>query len=101
MIQEFSSAYYQTSLNVEPYSDGPVIESSLYDFIKRNLYLDTTSPVMMRLGLDAGDRFVVEAESAVPRGVLALPESVIERCASDIVYMLKPERADQMGELYG
>lgn len=101
MIQEFSSAYYQTSLNVEPYSNGPVIERSLYDFIKRNFYLDTSSPVIMRLGLDAGERFVVEAEAAVPQDVLALPEDIIERCQSDIVYMLKSKRADQMGELYG
>lgn len=101
MIEDFSSAYYRTVMDVHEYSDGPAIEKGLYDFINRTLYLGIDSPVMMRVGLDAGEAFKVSAESAIPRGVLALPQSYQESKGESNVFVLKPEYVEVIGKHYG
>jgi len=101
MIQEFSAGYYYTTMDVQEYDQGPVIEKGLYDFINRKLYLGEDVPVMMRVGLDAGPAFEVEAEGAVPRDVLALPEELVSDTGEVSVFVLKGEYADTVGEYYG
>jgi hypothetical protein len=101
MIEEFSGGYYHTEMNVQEYDGGPVIEQGLYDFINRELYLDESAPVMMRVGFDAGPLFAVEAESAVPRDVLALPKELIGARGTSSVFVLKSEYVDTVGEYYG
>lgn len=101
MIKEFSGGYYHTTMHVQEYDDGPVIERGLYDFINKKLYLDEDAPVMMRVGLDAGPLFTVEAESAVPRDVLAIPKELTENTGMASVFVLKSEYADTVGEYYG
>lgn len=91
MFEEFSSGYYRATMNVQEYEDGPIIEQGLYDFINRNLYLDSDRPVTMRLGLDASASFTVGAESAVPRDVLALPASMTDDTGRKNVFLVKPE----------
>lgn len=101
MIREFSGGYYHTQMNVQEYDDGPVIERGLYDFINKKLYLDESVPVMMRVGLDAGPTFTVDAEGAVPRDVLALPQELATDTGRASVFILKGEHADTVGEYYG
>jgi len=91
MIEDFSSGYYRTTMDVQEYNHGPVIEQGFYDFINRKLYVDSDLPIRMRVGLDAGATFEVDAENAIPRDVLALPPEICpdEREAS--VFVVKPE----------
>jgi len=77
-MEEFSGGYYSLEMQVQRYSDGPVIESSLYDMINRRVYSNTDAPITFKLSLDNGAYFNVDAENAVPHNVLALPESWIE-----------------------
>jgi len=101
MIEEFSSGYYRATMNVQEYEDGPVIERSLYDFINRKLYVGSDVPVMMRVGLDAGETFAVGAESAIPRDVLALPQELCSDENESNVFVLKPEYVDTVGRYNG
>jgi hypothetical protein len=101
MIDEFSGGYYYTEMNVQEYDAGPVIEQTLYDFINRELYFDEDAPVMMRVGLDDGPLFAVEAESAVPRDVLAVPKELCSTEGESSVFVLKSEYANTIGEYYG
>jgi len=101
MIEDFSAGYYRTQMRVQEYEDGPVIQQDVYDFINRTLYLDSTKPVMMRLSLDAGDKFVVEAENAIPQDVLALPSKYIDERGMTDIFVLKSDYLDTVGEYYG
>lgn len=101
MIEDFSSGYYRTSLNVQEYDDGPVIEQRLYDFINKRLYMGSDMPVTMRLGFDGGPHFVVDSEAAVPQDILALPPEMITEIGKSSVFVLKAEYADQVGEYNG
>lgn len=94
MIEDFSSGYYRAVMDVQEYDDGPVIDTGLYDFINRELYVDTNAPVRMRVGLDAGETFEVGAEGAIPRDVLAVPEELVPNERTSNVFVLK-------GEYYG
>lgn len=101
MLEEFSSGYYRSEMRVQEYDDGPVIEQQVYDFINRRLYADSTLPVMMRLGLDAGEKFAVKAESAVPKDVLALPQEMFDSRGMQSVFVLKPDYIESVGKYYG
>lgn len=98
MIEEFSSGYYWTTMHVQEYEHGPVIEQGLYDFINYKLYTEQDVPVMMRVGLDGDELFNVQAEGAIPRDVLALPEEMIDEQGKKNVFVLKSEYADTMGD---
>jgi len=101
MIEDFSSGYYRATMDVQEYDDGPVIERGLYDFINRKLYLNSEAPVMMRVGLDAGATFEVDAETAIPRDVLALPPELCSGTGEDSVFVLKSQYADTVGRYNG
>jgi len=101
MIEDFSSGYYRATLDVQEYDDGPVIEQGLYDFINRKLYLDSDVPVMMRVGLDAGATFEVDAETAIPRDVLALPQELAPDTGDSSVFVLKSQYANTVGRYNG
>lgn len=94
MIEDFSAGYYRAVMDIQEYDDGPAIQKSLYDFINRELYLDSTTPVMMRVGLDAGVTFEVDAEGAIPRDVLALPPELCSDTGESNIFVLK-------GDYYG
>lgn len=64
-------------MSVQPYSDGPVIQNDLYNFINREIYAQTNAPITMRVELDKGPYFNVGSENAVPSEVLALPKEWI------------------------
>lgn len=94
-LREFSSGYYSLDMQVQPYEDGPVIDSAVYDYINREVYSQTNAPITMKLSLDNGAYFNVEAENGVPPSVLALPESWIDNFTDatgkrDTVFVLKP-----------
>lgn len=101
MLEEFSGGYYIATMDVQPYSDGPVIDRGLYDFINRELYYDSDSPVMMRLGLDSSTLFGVTGEPGVPRDVLAMPEELIDEWGEQNVFVLKSEYTDVVGDYSG
>jgi hypothetical protein len=101
MLEDFSSGYYRSEMRVQEYDDGPVIEQQVYDFINRNIYMDSSVPVMMRLGLDAGERFKVKAESAVPKDVLALPKELFDTQGMQSIFVLKPDHVETVGQYYG
>jgi hypothetical protein len=101
MIEDFSGGYYRATMDVQEYSDGPVIEQTLYSFINDELHSDEDAPVMMRTGLDAGAVFEVNAESAVPRDVLALPEHLLDESGETNVFVLKSSYIDTVGKYYG
>lgn len=88
-------------MSVQEYDAGPVIERQLYDFINRELYTETNAPVMMRLGLDEGRIFGVNAENAVPRDVLALPPELFDKTGTQNVFVLKGDYVDNVGKYYG
>lgn len=88
-------------MDVQEYGDGPAIQRELYDFINRELYLDTDAPVMMRIGLDAGETFSVEAEGAIPRDVLAVPEEIVDQFGKQSVFVLKSDYIDTVGVYNG
>ena len=87
MIEDFSSGYYRARMKIRSYEAGPVIEKGLYDFINREL-LDTNS-VIVRVGLDSSEPFEVGAEGAIPRDVLAVPESLIQDEGMNNVFVRK------------
>ncbi len=101
MIEEFSSGYYRATMDVQEYEDGPVIERGLYDFINRKLYVDSDAPVMMRVGLDAGATFEVDAENDIPRDVLALPRELCSADGEENVFVLKAQYANTVGRYNG
>jgi hypothetical protein len=101
MIEDFSSGYYRMMMNVQEYDDGPAIQDELYEFINKEIYLDSTSPVMMRVGLDAGQTFPVSAERSIPRDVLALPEELVDETGQSSIFVLKSEYLDTVGEYNG
>lgn len=101
MIKDFSDGYYWAEMDVQEYSDGPVIQDEVYKFINRTIYLGSHAPVTMRIGLDAGEHFTVEAESAVPREVLAAPEHLIDEGDDSEVFLMKPNLASTIGKHYG
>lgn len=94
-IDEFSGGYYSMDMQIQSYDDGPVIDSSVYDYINREVYSNTDAPITMKLSMDNGAYFNVGAENGVPPSVLALPESWVENFVSDdgrrdTVFILKP-----------
>lgn len=99
MIKEFSGGYYRALMTVQPYEDGPSIESGLYDMINRKIYSKTDAPVTMRLSLDGGPRFSPDTESAIPTNVIGVPRNMLDEAEvhpSDEnapVYILKPQHA--------
>ena len=101
MIEDWSGGYYRSRMRVTPYEDGPVIAQDVYNFINEELFVDSSAPVMMRLGLDAGELFDVKAENGIPRDLLALPEELFETTGPKNVFVLKSEYVDTVGEYYG
>lgn len=95
-LSEFSGGYYRTRMQVQPYEDGPVIESDLYDFIDQSVYARTNAPITLRVGLDSSPYFSVESENAVPTDVLAIPQSWIDdmrlhdEYGKENIFVLKP-----------
>lgn len=73
-IEPFSNGYVRTSLYLEPYAAGPVLDVELYDYLDAWLYAETDNPVTVRVGLQPGPYFSVEGEAGVPPDVLAVPE---------------------------
>ncbi len=95
VLREFSGGYYSLDVDIQPYEDGPVIDSAVYDYINREVYSQTNAPVTMKLSLNNGAYFNVGAENGVPPSVLGLPESWAENFAEangklDTVFVLKP-----------
>lgn len=88
MIEDFSAGYYRAPMQVQTYDNGPAIQRDLYNFINYELYGDS-SPVVMRLGLDADEHFSVDAEGAIPSNVLAVPDSMVEQEGEQSVFVLK------------
>jgi len=101
MIREFSSGYYHTTMDVQEYDDGPLIDKRLYKFINEEIYLDSDAPVMMRLGLDEGPLFSVNPGDVIPRDVLALPPEISNDAGKTSVFVLKSQYADTVGEYHG
>lgn len=101
-LEEFSGGYYSLDMYVQEYSDGPVIEEGLYDLINREVYSRTTAPITMKLSLDNGTYFNVDAERSVPTDVLAIPEEWVDNLDVEKdgrkrrVFVLKPGRAYTM-----
>lgn len=95
-LQEFSGGYYSLDMSIQPYSDGPVIDAELYDYIDRRVYSNTNAPVTFKLSLDNGIYFNVDAENGVPPSVLAIPEAWAANAAGaddgrrQTVFVLKP-----------
>jgi hypothetical protein len=100
-MEDFSSGYYRTRMNVQNYDDGPVIERQLYEFINSELYDRSSQDVMMRVGLDATPLFTVSSEAAVPRDVLALPEEMGLESGLHNVFVLKSEYSETVGRYHG
>lgn len=96
-LEEFSGGYYSLDMDLQPYSDGPVIEAGLYNYIRDNVYAQTDAPITFKLSMDNGAYFKVSAETAIPPSVLALPEAWIENFTGDggdnRVFVLKPEHS--------
>lgn len=95
-LNEFSGGYYSLDMHVQPYEDGPVIDSAVYDYINREVYKGTNAPVTMKLSLDNGAYFNVGAENGVPPSVLAVPQSWIDNFDTGkagkrhTIFVLKP-----------
>lgn len=100
-LEEFSGGYYRTTMDIQSYEDGPTINRGLYDFINKELYYDSDHPVMMRVGLDGGALFNVNAEPAVPQDVLALPADLVDESGEQYIFVLKSEYAENIGEYHG
>lgn len=96
-LKEFSNGYYKTEMTVQPYSDGPVIDKYLYDFINREVYAQTDAPITMRVGLNKGPYFSVDGEGAMPTDVLAMPQPWIDDMdlgsETESIFLLKPEHS--------
>lgn len=98
-LRDFSGGYYSLDMQVQPYSDGPVIDAELYDFIDREVYSSTNAPITMKLSMDNGEYFNVGAENGVPPSVLALPEPWVDNFDVDedgratTVFVLKPSHS--------
>lgn len=95
-LEDFSGGYYSLDMHIQPYSEGPVIASTVYDYINREVYSSTDAPVTMKLSLDNGAYFNVGAENAVPSDVLAVPKPWVEQMGVNEdgrvkkVFVLKP-----------
>lgn len=98
-LEEFSSGYYTLDMQIQSYSDGPVIESGVYDFLNEKIYSQTDAPITMKLSLNNGAYFNVDAENTMPPSVLALPESWVENLSEvprghrQKVFILKPSHS--------
>lgn len=96
-LENFSGGYYSIDMQVQPYDDGPVIDSGLYDLLDHRVYSQTDAPVTMKLSMDNGTYFNVGSENGVPPSVLALPEPWVNNLGVssdgrlDKVFILKPE----------
>lgn len=103
-LREFSGGYYSLDMHVQPYADGPVIDTAIYDFINREIYSNTDAPITMKLSLNNGAYFNVGAENGVPPSVLAIPESWVENVSDltdgkrETVFVLKPEHSSLMNQ---
>jgi hypothetical protein len=94
-LNDFSGGYYSMQMQIQPYSDGPVIDADVYDYINREVYSKTDAPITMKLSMDNGAYFNVDAENGVPPSVLALPEAWVDNFVDDDgrrsrVFVLKP-----------
>lgn len=93
-------------MHIQPYTEGPVISADVYDYINREIYSNTNTPVTMKLSLDNGPYFKVGAENAVPSDVLALPKELVKQMGIKEggrvrkVFVLKPEHSYLMYQLY-
>lgn len=101
MLESFSSGYYRSKMRIERYDDGPAMELGTYDFINRNVYLDSDIPVTISLSLDLTNMFHPTAESAMPTDVLGLPEDMINKTGDTWVYVVEPEYVKKLGKYYG
>jgi hypothetical protein len=103
MIEDFAGGYYRMEMDIQPVKSEPKIEQGVYDFINRELYTDSSADIILRVGFDSSIHFTPTAGSAMPKEVLALPESFIHSDESmrttqpSNVFILKPEIAQLMG----
>lgn len=98
-LENFSGGYYSLDMQVQPYGDGPVIDSALYDYINREVYSQTDAPITFKLSMNNGAYFNVAAENGVPPSVLAIPKAWVDNLdiedngRSRKVFVLKPGHA--------
>jgi len=89
-------------MTIEEYDDGPVIEQSLYDFIKDQLYQNIDTAPVFKLGLNTGAHFTPSIESGIPVDVLAVPTSWVDTedrlRDSQNVFVLKPGQSQYVAE---
>ena len=102
IFENFSAGYYRTEMTIEEYDDGPVIEQSLYDFIKNQLYQNIDTAPVFKLGLNTGAHFTPSIESGIPVDVLAVPTSWVDTedrlRDSQNVFVLKPGQSQYVAE---
>ena len=81
---------------VQPYDDGPVIETGLYDLIDNSVYARTNAPITLRIGLAGSPYFKVGCEAAIPTDVLAIPRKWMDDIqlhdehSMQSIFVLKP-----------
>jgi len=101
-VEDFSSGYYKLSMQVEPYTDGPMCSCNLFDFIQREYYGSVESKPIFRLDMDGSPYFTASCENSIPQNVIGLPEHwfdepIAERTYHETpVYLLKPDDAHLM-----
>jgi len=99
MIEDFAGGYYRMEMDIQPVKSEAKIEQGVYDFINRELYTDSSADITLRVGFDSSVHFTPTAGSAMPKEVLALPESFIHSDEmmrtprASNVFILKPQIA--------
>lgn len=74
MVENFSSSYYLTQLDIEPYSgEYAVLQDKWFDYYQRKC--SYTTPLIFRIN---NTHIPVYGESSVPPGLLALPSAVLD-----------------------
>lgn len=107
VLEDFSGGYYRAEMVVQPYSGGPVIEQSLYNFIEREFYQDSDMRPVFKFDLDGGPHFKPSHESSVPPDVLAIPEEwfsefeIDEQHTSTSVFIVKPNQSHYLRAAFG
>lgn len=93
-VEEFSAGYYKTNLETMQYAQGPSIESDTYDMLLSNIYQGTGEYPTMKLGLGAGRTFQPSSESAIPKDIVALPESY--NTSDRNIFLVKPDAVNTL-----
>ena len=107
ILEDFSGGYYRAEMVVQPYSDGPAIEQSLYDFIEREFYQDVDMRPVFKFDLDGGPHFKPEREPSIPPDVMAIPESwfddfgVEDEHSPTSIFIVKPNQSHYLKAAFG